>query len=220
MKRSLIAGLGFCVLAAATASAADLPRQSMPYKAPAYVTGYNWTGVYLGLYGGGAWGHSDWSGLAVSTSPSGGLVGVTAGYNWQAMGSPWVFGVEGDIGWAGIDGSTTCGAFACETRNNWFGTFRGRAGYAWNRIMPYVTGGAAFGDVEAKRTGFSGSSDGNVGWTIGAGVEGAIADRWTAKLEYLYADIGDTGCSAAACGVASNVDLQLNVLRAGVNYRF
>jgi outer membrane immunogenic protein len=58
------------------------------------------------------------------------------------------------------------------------------------------------------------------GWAIGAGIEGVIASNWTAKLEYLYADLGDTTCSAVACGTATNVDLSLNVVRAGVNYRF
>jgi outer membrane immunogenic protein len=207
MKRSLAAGLGFLALAASIpASAADLPR-GMPYKAPAaYAPAYNWTGFYLGINGGGAFGNSDWNGLAVSNSPGGGMIGVTAGYNWQQLGSPWVFGLEGD--------------FNCETRNNWFGTVRGRVGYSWDRWLPYVTGGVAFGDVEARRNGFSGSSDTNVGWTIGVGIEGVIAGNWTAKLEYLYADIGDTTCSAAACGTATNVDLQMNIVRAGLNYRF
>ena len=64
-------------------------------------------------------------------------------------------------------------------------------------------------------TGFPGVSDTNVGWTIGVGVEGAIVGNWTAKVEYLYADLGDTTCSAAACGVATNVDLRVNILRGG-----
>jgi outer membrane immunogenic protein len=221
MMRSVVAGLALVALAAAQASAADLPRQSMPYKAPAYVPAYNWTGFYLGLNGGGAWGDSRWDGFGVSNSPSGGLFGVTAGYNWQSLGSAWVFGLEGDVGWSGVSGSTSCSATtSCQTNNNWLGTVRGRVGYSWNRFLPYVTGGMAFGDVEARRTGFAGSSDTNVGWTIGTGVEGVIVGNWTAKLEYLYADIGDTGCSAAACGTATNADLQLNIFRAGVNYRF
>jgi outer membrane immunogenic protein len=221
MKRSLLAGLGLLALAAAIpAQAADLPR-GMPYKAPAaYAPMYNWTGFYLGIQGGGAWGDSDWNGLAVSNSPSGGMIGGTVGYNWQGIGSPWVFGLEGDVAWSGVKDSVVCGGTTCETKNNWFGTVRGRVGYAWDRWLPYVTGGVAFGDIDANRVGFAGASDTNAGWTIGAGIEGVIAGRWTAKLEYLYADIGDTTCSAAACGTATNVDLGMSVLRAGVNYRF
>lgn len=222
MKRFLVAALGFLALAATVpASAADLPRRSMPYKSPSYAPAYNWTGFYLGLNGGGAWGSSDWNGFAVSNSPSGGMFGGTAGYNWQGYGSPWVFGLEGDIDWTGIDDNAACGAgISCQTANDWFATIRGRAGYAWDRIMPYVTVGAAFGNIDANRTGFAGASDTNVGWTVGAGVEGAIVGNWTAKAEYLHADLGDTACSAAACGTPTTVDLGINVLRAGVNYRF
>jgi outer membrane immunogenic protein len=220
MKRSLVAGLGLLALAALPASAADLPRAATPYRAPAYVAQYNWTGFYLGINGGGGWGDSDWNGFGLGNKPSGGMIGGTAGYNWQAPGSPWVFGLEGDIDWTNLKDSAACGALNCQTKNNWLGTVRGRVGYAWDRFMPYVTGGLAFGDVEANRTGLAGSSDTNAGWTIGVGIEGVIAGNWTAKLEYLYADLGDTTCNAASCGVATNVDLNVNILRAGLNYRF
>ena len=220
MMRPIAASLGLLALAALPASAADLPR-AMPYKAPAYVAAYNWTGVYVGINGGGAWGNSDWSGLAFSNSPSGGMVGGTIGYNWQGVGSPWVFGVEGDIDWASIKDSSACGtAFSCQTRNDWLGTVRGRVGYAFDRFLPYATGGVAFGNIDANRTGFAGSSATNVGWTVGAGIEGVIAGNWTAKVEYLYVDLGDNACSVTACGTPTNVDLQYNVVRAGVNYRF
>jgi outer membrane immunogenic protein len=221
MKRAFAAALGFLTLAALPASAADLPRGAMPYKAPAYVAQYNWTGFYLGINGGGAWGSSDWNAFAVSNSPSGGMIGGTAGYNWQGAGSPWVLGLEGDIDWTSInDNATACGALNCQTKNNWLGTVRGRVGYTFDRFMPYVTGGVAFGDVEANIAGFAGSKDTNLGWTLGVGIEGVIAGNWTAKVEYLYADLGDTTCSAIACGTATNVDLNLNILRAGLNYRF
>jgi outer membrane immunogenic protein len=220
MKRSLAVAFGALALAAALpAQAADLPR-GMPYKAPAYVAQYNWTGFYLGINGGGAFGDSDWNGFAVANSPTGGLIGLTAGYNWQGAGNPWVFGLEGDIAWTDIKDSAVCAGLNCQTRNNWLGTVRGRIGYAFDRFLPYATGGIAFGDVEANRTGFTGADDTNVGWTIGAGIEGVIAGNWTAKVEYLYADLGDITCSAAACGVATNVDFQANVVRAGLNYRF
>ena len=219
MKRFVVAGLGFLALAAMPASAADLPRGT-PYRAPVYAPQYNWTGFYLGINGGGGFGDSDWNGFAVSNNPSGGMIGGTAGYNWQGAGSPWVFGLEGDIDWTNIKDSTACGALNCQTKNNWFGTVRGRVGYAFDRFLPYFTGGLAVGDVEANRTGFAGSKDTNAGWTVGVGIEGVIAGNWTAKLEYLYADLGDTTCSAVACGAATNVDLTVNVVRAGLNYRF
>ena len=158
MKRSLLAGLGS---AGPGCGAAGVGGRSaawaMPYKAPAYVAGYNWTGFYLGINGGGGWGNSDWNGFAVSNSPSGGMVGGTVGYNWQGVGSPWVFGLEGDIDWADIEGSTRLrGGALLPDQNNWLGTVRGRVGYAFDRIMPYVTGGLAVGDIEANRTVFAG----------------------------------------------------------------
>ena len=220
MKRFVVAGLGFLALAAMPASAADLPRGPVPYKAPAYVAQYNWTGFYLGINGGGGFGDSSWNGFAVSNSPSGGMIGGTAGYNWQGAGSPWVFGLEGDIDWTSLKDSSACGALNCQTKNNWLGTARGRVGYAFDRFLPYFTGGLAVGDVEANRTGFVGSSSTNAGWTVGVGIEGVIAGNWTAKLEYLYADLGGTTCAAVSCGVATNVDLTVNVVRGGLNYRF
>ena len=83
----VVAGLGFLALAAMPASAADLPRGST-YKAPAYAAQYNWTGFYLGINGGGGFGDSSWNGFAVSNSPSGGMIGGTAGYNCKLLAAP------------------------------------------------------------------------------------------------------------------------------------
>ena len=221
MKKILLGAASLIAMGAvAPAFAADLAARPYTKAPPMIAAMYDWSGFYIGINGGGAWGDSDWNGLAVSNSPGGGMIGVTAGYNWQGLGSPWVFGIEGDVDWTNVKDSSPCGAFVCETKNNWFGTVRGRVGYSWDRWLPYFTGGVAFGDIDANRTGFGGSSDTNAGWTVGFGLEGVIANRWTAKLEYLYADIGDTTCSAAACGTATNVDLRMNIVRAGLNYRF
>jgi outer membrane immunogenic protein len=222
MKRCLIAAFGlFTLVAAMPANAADLPRGGVPYRAPAYVSGFNWTGFYLGANGGGAFGDSDWNALLVNNSPTGGMLGITGGYNWQGAGMPWVFGVEGDLDWAFLSDSVACAAATtCQTKSNFFGTLRGRAGYAFDRIMPYLTGGLAVGNIVANRSSFIGSSDTNAGWTIGVGVEAAVWQNWTAKVEYLYADLGNITCSTAACGTLTNVDLSMNVLRGGVNYHF
>ena len=104
MRRVLLTTISLLAFTATGAVAADLPR-AMPAKAPAYVpVGYNWTGFYLGINGGYGWGRSRWSGFGTSADPSGGMVGGTAGYNWQALGSPWVFGLEGDIDWSNMQG--------------------------------------------------------------------------------------------------------------------
>ena len=225
MKRVVLAGIG--ALAVVTmmgvANAADIQRrQAMPTKAPAYVQAYNWTGLYVGVNGGGGWGHSAWSG-ATGTSgfnTTGGVVGGTVGYNYQMNQA--VFGLEGDIDWSNIHGSTTTApcTTSCETRNSWLGTARGRIGYAFDRFMPFVAGGAAFGDIKASPAGFSGDRDTKAGWTLGGGLEAALAGPWTAKVEYLYVDLGKANCPAGSCAVSTNVNFHTNLVRAGLNYRF
>jgi outer membrane immunogenic protein len=86
--------------------------------------------------------------------------------------------------------------------------------------MPYLTGGLAVGEIRADQPGFAGVSETNVGWTVGGGIEAAIATNWTAKLEYLYVDLGDVTCPAGSCAVPTNVDFQAHVVRAGLNFRF
>jgi outer membrane immunogenic protein len=221
MKRVFLALVGLAALTG-TAAAADLPRPAPApyYKAPVEVQVYNWTGFYIGINGGGGFGRSQWDSIGSSFDISGGLVGGTVGYNYQ-FGQA-VVGVEGDIDWADINGTTntTC-PFGCKTNDNWLSTVRGRLGYAADRFMPFVTGGAAFGDIRASTPGFAGASNTNVGWTAGAGLEFAIAGNWTAKAEYLYVDLGKFNCGIS-CGAAAtdNVSFTANIVRAGVNYRF
>jgi outer membrane immunogenic protein len=222
MRRVLLTTISLLAFTATAAVAADLPRR-LPARAPAYVpVGYNWTGFYLGINGGYAWGHSHWDGFGSNSNPRGGMVGGTAGYNWQALGSPWVFGLEGDIDWTNIKATfanVACPT-GCETKNTWLGTVRGRVGYAWDRVMPYVTGGLAVGDVRANQLGFGGVSETKVGWSAGGGIEAAIAGNWTAKVEYLHVDLGHVNCGPLTCVVPSRVGFHADEVRAGVNYRF
>jgi outer membrane immunogenic protein len=199
-----------------SANAADLSRRPMPAKAPAYVQAYNWTGAYVGINGGAGWGRSNTS-IPFPTggfNTSGGVVGGTIGYNWQ-MGQT-VFGLEGDIDWTNIRGNAACGVgINCETRNDWLGTARGRLGYAFDRFLPFVTGGAAFGDIKNTITANGSTTANKAGWTVGGGLEAALTGPWTAKVEYLYVDLG-RGASLAGADTRFNTSL----LRAGVNYRF
>ena len=223
MKSKLIlAGIAAALLTAPLAArAADLTHPS--YKAPAYVApaAANWTGFYLGINGGYGFGTSDWDHPAVSIDASGGLAGVTLGYNWQT--GTWVWGLEGDLDWADIKGDTTCGAGTCEIKDEWLGTARARIGYAgWNNWLPYITGGAAFGGLKADNS-LSGTtaSKTQIGWTAGAGIEWAFRSNWSAKLEYLYADLGKFDCSTSCSLVTpDDVSFKVNLVRAGINYRF
>jgi outer membrane immunogenic protein len=222
MKRLCVALIGLVGLTGA-AAAADLSRPPpAPYYPKAAVVApiYNWTGLYLGIEGGGAFGGSNWDRTG-SRDISGGLAGGTIGYNWQF--NQVVAGLEGDFGWAGISGSssTNCPA-GCKTSDGWLGTARGRLGYAADRFLPYITGGLAVGDIRAQTPGFASASQDKAGWTIGAGLEGAITGNWTAKAEYLYVDLGSFNCGLN-CGaglVNDNVSFHTNILRAGLNYRY
>jgi len=216
MKRVLLAGVALAALMG-SASAADIPRRVVerPVAAPVpHVVAYNWTGFYAGLNAGWGWG--------ANGNGDGGLVGGTLGYNWQMNNI--VFGVETDLAWSGIDTDRRCrfgGGVSCEVNNDWFGTVRGRLGIAMDRFMPYVTGGVAYGDVDARVGRFSGS-DTRAAWTLGGGVEFALAAPWTAKLEYLFVDLGDVDVSCGSrCGLRNgNFDFNAHIVRAGVNYRF
>jgi outer membrane immunogenic protein len=222
MKNFVAGCVGFGVLLAAQcAGAADLSVAPL-YKAPPspYAQAYDWTGLYLGANGGGGWGHSRWDASGVSTDLSGGLVGGTLGYNLQY--GRIVFGVEGDIDWAHLQGtgsSALCPA-GCSTSDHWLSTVRGRLGYSFDRVMPYVTGGLAIGDISATTPGLAGASTTNTGYALGGGIEIALPGNWSAKAEYLHVDLGQLNCNIN-CGLPTdNVSMHDNIVRAGVNYRF
>jgi outer membrane immunogenic protein len=224
------------------ALAADLPPAPPP-RAPAVYTPavlpvYNWSGVYVGINGGWGWGNANWTaspvgsfgGATGSPHDNGGVVGGTLGVNWQA--SAFVFGLEGDWDYSGINTGTTASLCTfsgnCQTGNNWLATARGRVGYAADRVLFYATGGGAFANVQ---TNFNGTTTSHTqsGWTAGAGIEWAFADNWTAKIEYLYVDLGNTNvtCANATCLTASggfvipvSASLTENLVRAGVNFKF
>jgi outer membrane immunogenic protein len=223
MKRLFLSSVAlFALAAAAPASAADLPARTYTKAPAALVAVYNWTGGYIGINGGYAWGTTNWSDATGSGSwrTSGGLIGGTLGYNVQA--GQLVYGLEGDLDWTRIRGtaSTTVCTPDCATGNSWLGTVRGRLGMAWDRTLGYVTGGVAFGNIRGEFTGSESTT--KAGWTLGAGAEFALTGPWTAKVEYLYVDLGKFSCSVATCGGPGTTDVSFkaNILRAGLNYRF
>ena len=256
MKRMLFAGalsLFAATLVAATpaAWAADLPSAPPPQAPARYVPAvapvYNWSGVYIGINGGYAFGSTDWSSPGAGIvgtgtfNTNGGLVGGTAGFNFQS--GQIVYGIEGDWDWADISGSSsnttstidpagicgTAGALACryQTSSNWLSTIRGRVGYAFDRVMIYATGGGAAGDVKATfsnpNTGFTGSTNSTEwGWTAGGGIEAALTENITAKVEYLFVDLQNGNCSPTICGggTAVPVSFDASIVRAGLNFKF
>lgn len=183
-------------------------------------------GIFFG--NGGAGGAGGMFGGDGSYTMQGGLIGGTLGYNWQA--DAWVFGVEGDYSLANIGGSSgTCGAtslspHACATRIESLGTLRGRIGKAVGETgnwLPYVTAGLAVGQIKASDDLFPASGrDFRAGWTVGAGLEAAIAQDWTAKVEYLYVDLGKRRTFDIVPGVPETVSFSASIFRVGIDHTF
>ena len=226
MKISRILGTGVAALSLLAVSfaveAADIPRPVYKGAVRSVVAYYNWTGFYAGINGGYMWGDTEFTdaaGASFSTSPKGWLIGGTLGFNYQ-IGS-WVWGIEGDFNWVdinGTDASAVCGA-TCHFKNTWLSTVRGRIGYAFDRWLPYVTGGGAFGRVNVGNV--SGTVDETKsGWTAGIGMEYAFLGNWTAKIEYLHVDLGTATCDLSICTSTVNANYTAEIIRAGLNYKF
>ena len=244
MSRFLRPALGVSLLAlcAGTAAAADLPSRKQPpvveYVAPPVFT---WTGFYIGLNAGAAIGNSryDWQPFGASSGQSGVAFagGGQVGYNWQT--GPLVLGLETDINYRGASNNSNGGFFNnnLNTGAGYFGTVRGRVGYAIDRLLIYGTGGLAYGNVKfpgsafgagpagaLALTRFDSNSGAKLGWTAGAGAEYALTRNWSVKAEYLYVDLGRTSANYVDLVTGTPVSLQArnrdHIVRAGVNYRF
>jgi len=236
MKKCLVIALAIASLGlAGPANAADMPARAPAYKAPvAMAPAWNWTGFYVGVAGGGGWGstrHTNEFNNATSgtnDSLNGGIFGGTYGYNWQ-LGSSFVAGFEGDISWSGIRDSFTnnnpfCGPAPCVTNLKWLGTDRARFGFVWDRFLAYATGGIAYGSVQATCCGIPAISDETrwrTGYAVGGGIEAMLAANWSAKLEYLYVNLGEkTNYQALTIPAGEKVLVTSNIVRLGINYHF
>jgi outer membrane immunogenic protein len=234
------------------AMAADLPPSTYYPVAPVAVVAqphFNWSGCYIGIEGGGAWGQSQQTaatspnpaviGLPITNgfNPSGAIVGGTVGCNYQV--SSVVLGIEDDMSWTNASGNAAdippFGAGTISTTSEkWLDTLRGRVGFAWDRFLVYGTGGAAFAGenvgVCAAAAICPSDTQTRTGWTAGAGGEWAAwtapAGALTVKVEYLHADFG-TGLfinPPVVVGTTTinsrNVKLTDDIVRAGVNWKF
>ncbi len=250
MRKTLLLSSALFIAAISTASAADLPMKAPPAPAP---VAFSWTGFYLGLNVGGKWATVDdtlsagGSSVTFSSSTnSSWIAGGQVGYNWQAPGSLWVFGIEGDIDAQDFHRDLVVAApfgpfVAGDTfsvKSDWQASLRGRIGYAaWDRALLYVTGGVAFTDV--KRTvglvGFGTFSNDTteVGGTVGVGLEYAIWNNVSLGIEGRWSWYGhDTfttsgtfalggACTVAApCAVSNNVNLNTAEVMGKLNFRF
>jgi outer membrane immunogenic protein len=231
MKKILLSSVALVGFTAG-ALAADLPSRRAPAPMMAAVPLFTWTGFYVGANAGYGWNNNDYAVvtptgtlLAVDGQDDGGFVGgAQIGYNYQ-MGS-FVVGIETDLQYAdmGGRGTFTVGGvnYSTDSSDNYFGTVRGRLGYAIDRTLIYVTGGLAYGDVGES----VGNADTEWGWTLGGGVEYAFTNNWTAKLEGLYVNL-DRGNSAVSYNsiagvsrVSGSSNTEFGVVRVGLNYKF
>jgi outer membrane immunogenic protein len=196
----------------------------------------------IGLNGGYGLGRSDFTDSVGSTgtfATNGGLFGGTLGVNYAGFGDWVLLGFEGDFDWSGATGSSICDPLVvtaqvneppgarCQTRVDWLATFRLRAGYTWSHFLFYVTAGGALGDIQLKDAIGNLSPTPPLGWTAGAGIEYAFTDAISAKVEYLYVNLGRIGCPAGTICSLDNtavadgsVGFTENLIRAGINYKF
>lgn len=178
---------------------------ALSYTAEPAPVAYNWTGGYFGL----SVGQQSSRVTNLGARPTGLGGGGQAGYNWQS--GRFVIGGETDL-----QGSSAADTFAgWQFSNPWFGTTRGRAGFAMQNMLFYATAGLAYGGLESRLAGM-GESNTHVGWTAGGGVEVGINRNWSARAEYLFIDFADRAYIMAGGGAG----LETNLLRLGVNYRF
>jgi outer membrane immunogenic protein len=257
MQKSLLAAtLAALFGMGGTASAADVYSggSTKDGPVPLYAPVTSWTGFYAGVNAGYAWGNdSTLSAFAceycfreedpfdagrTKLSPAGGFGGGQIGYNWQS--GRFVFGIEADIQGGDISDTASLSllggdAFArAASRLDWFGTLRGRLGYAADNWLFYGTGGFAYGGVRDTLsvtspwgdTSTVGKSEVRTGYVVGGGVEYKLNPSWSLKGEYQFIDLGRDRLSATAgdeCAWATaslKADHTYNTVRVGLNYHF
>jgi outer membrane immunogenic protein len=272
IKKLLLASAATALLTGA-ASAADLPRRAAPPPVFTPVPVFTWTGAYFGINAGYAFDASSnsTSTFAVPAPYGNGTTayfsqrnqegftgGGQIGYNWQLTpGSGVVIGVEADAQYldfgrnrnnAFITGPLAPGYYVTDPRGlsslDFFGTVRGRLGYAFDRVLVYGTGGFAYGSGSADRSfgGFAGNDSFRTGYAVGGGIEYALpTDSWlnffhssavTVKVEGLYVNLdrNTRNQGAFVINAANNFPVVYNnigrrddefaVIRAGLNYKF
>jgi outer membrane immunogenic protein len=247
--------LSLSLLGAERARAADVPLPEPPPIAPTsyYPTSYypvsppiNWGGVYIGLNGGYGFGQSVWNNSFGSWRRIRGRRRCLRRYarhqlcGLRRLGIARFRGgfrlVGGERQWQLYQHWWAAGALGanptCQTRIDSLTTFRFRAGYTWSHFLFYSTAGGVAGDfrISTQPTGAGHNPSPPLGWTAGVGVEYLFTDAISAKVEYLYVNLGSVGCPQnAVCSVdqavtssqsGGSVSFTENLIRVSVNYRF
>jgi outer membrane immunogenic protein len=237
MQKSLFAGVSLIALAG-SAAAADLPRR-MPV-AEVIPVAFSWSGFYVGGHTGVAVGKTTTSNVApyggfdagvplsYNLNPVMVFGGGQLGYNWQW--SAYVLGVESDVGYLGLrETIQPAPGNYVQAKYGWYGTITGRLGFAYDRLLTYVKGGAAVASITnsagamqgfvVNPNDFSESKKTRWGWTVGTGFELAFTPSWSFKSEYLYMDFGKQTATNIE-GDSFTSKNQVHTWKVGLNYRF
>jgi outer membrane immunogenic protein len=236
--RALSGGLALVFVTAASvvcAQAADLPPAPPPLPAapiPYAPKLYDWSGIYIGAHIGGGYSGSSWTdpitGLGNGTFNNFGFLGgAQVGANVQF--NRLVLGLEGDFSWTSLKASSADSiGEAINTTVPWTSTVTGRVGAAFDRLLVYGKGGLALAQDQSSLTDLAGniSTDSflRTGWTVGGGLEYALDDNWSAKIEYDYLGFGSQSMNFStitpAAALTPNASLNVQEIKAGLNYRF
>jgi outer membrane immunogenic protein len=223
---AVIGGVALAALASLPARAADMtpiaPRATSGYIPAQFL----WTGFYLGAGIGYGWGTStfiDFNGFTASPSPKGFLVGGVMGINYQI--NSVVLGVEGDFTGSWANGSAVASTDTVETRIFWTGSITGRLGWAFDRLLIYGKGGVGFDyDRDTVTPPSNAASIGSVyrvAWTVGGGVEYAVTEHWTARVEYDYFRFPVKGIFfGGPANQNGNIGIKLNEAKLIMAYKF
>lgn len=226
--KGAVAGLALGAASLDLARAADAV---LPFKASRVAPVFDWSGLYIGGhvgYGGGSFGPGTnplpQQGIFFPSSITGLIGGYQAGYNLQ-LPNRWVLGVEADISFTSTLDRPKLVPAPFNTTSDHFGTARGRIGYAFGTVLPYVTGGAALARTRIDLNDAAGDIIGNksrlhFGWVAGAGVEVAVGGNWTGKVEYNHIDFGARTYGLGDVPLPDvAVDPKIHTIKLGLNYR-
>ena len=215
-KHSLLLAAILMVAGGSSSFAADMPTKAYRPIEPAAI----WNGFYAGLNAGFGWANTSVTGATASSNLNGFVGGGQIGYNWQ-WASPLVLGVEADFQGTSQKRSDTAAGITVDQRLPWFGTARGRIGYAANSWLLSATAGGAWvnSNLSATTAGVTVSDSATkAAFTAGGGVEWMFAPKWSAKLEYLYIDTGTTTVTLFGAPISGRA--KDNIIRIGANYHF
>jgi outer membrane immunogenic protein len=214
MKNKMMLAAAAAFLAG-SASAADLPRRTAPVvPAVTALPVFAWTGFYAGVNAGWGFGQYAGSGGPSFKDPSGFTGGGQIGYNYQ-MGNI-VLGLETDLNYAHLRATNSgIGIAGSKATVDYYGTVRARAGIAIDRFLPYITGGFAYGGTNITVPGFAKTSPNHTGWVAGAGIEYALTNNLTTRIEAFYVDLDNKRTPTG-----TKLGPEFGVVRAGLNYKF